>query len=221
MTIITPDQAMRTARPLSYRLLSPPIETYHDGLKRVLDVSFAVVLFILALPLIALGTALVKLTSRGPVFFKQTRVGLLGREFEIVKLRTMVHNAEEGTGAVWCKANDPRVTRVGRFLRLTRIDELPQLWNVLRGDMSLVGPRPERPEFLPTLRRQVPGFDHRHRVRPGITGLAQVHFQYAASVEDAVVKTHYDLEYIREMGIWTDMKVLAKTVLVVLTFSGR
>lgn len=222
MTIITHEQVLGTRRiPSSVRLLGTRHESYHDGLKRWLDMTFAVILLVLALPLLLLGIALVRLSSRGPVFFRQTRLGLHGKRFSIIKLRTMVQDAERDTGAVWAAENDPRVTPVGRFLRLTRIDELPQLWNVLRGEMSLVGPRPERPEFLSELREQVPGYERRLGVRPGITGMAQVCFQYCSSVDETRVKVQHDLRYLRSMSLSTDLKVLARTVLVVLSASGR
>jgi sugar transferase (PEP-CTERM system associated) len=190
------------------------------AMKRLLDVSTAAVGFVLALPLMALTAIAIKLTSHGPVLYHQSRVGRRGRVFTVHKFRSMRQDAESGTGAVWARANDSRVTRVGRLLRRTRLDELPQLWNVLIGDMSIVGPRPERPEFVSSLTRQIPFYGQRHIVRPGLTGWAQVRYTYGASVEDAMEKLQYDLFYIKNMSIGLDLFVLAKTVKTVLTGSG-
>ncbi|TVP74794.1 MAG: sugar transferase [Gemmatimonadales bacterium] len=222
MTIITHEQVLGTRRrPSAPGWLRTDARSYHDGFKRWMDLVLTVGLGLASLPLLLLGMLLVRLTSSGPVFFRQTRVGRDGRTFEIVKLRTMVQDAERGTGAVWACEGDPRITPVGRFLRRTRIDELPQFWNVLRGDMSLVGPRPERPEFHEELGRQLPGFHRRIAVRPGLTGRAQVEFQYCGTVEEMRVKLRHDLQYIREMGLSTDLSLLLRTVFVVLRAAGR
>ena len=162
----------------------------------------------------------VKCTSRGPALYHQQRVGLQGRVFMVHKFRSMRLDAERETGAVWARQNDNRVTPIGRLLRRSRLDELPQMWNVLRGDMSFVGPRPERPEFVSSLTREIPFYGQRHTVRPGLTGWAQVRFAYGASVEDSMEKLQYDLFYIKNRSISLDFFVLAKTVKTVLMQVG-
>jgi sugar transferase (PEP-CTERM system associated) len=191
-----------------------------DGLKRAIDALSAVIGLIVALPIMLLVAVAVKTTSRGPVFYHQSRVGQRGRVFVVHKFRSMREDAEKGTGAVWATKQDNRVTRVGRFLRLTRLDELPQLWNVLRGDMSLVGPRPERPEFVSSLTKEIPFYGQRHTIRPGLTGWAQVRYTYGASVEDALEKLQYDLFYIKNRSLALDLFVIAKTVKTVLMRQG-
>ncbi len=189
-------------------------------LKRCADVLISVALFILAAPLMACTAAAVALDSRGPVLFSQLRVGKDGRPFQVFKFRSMIVNAEESTGPTWASLNDPRVTRVGRIVRKLRIDELPQIFNVLRGEMSLVGPRPERPEFVAELERAVPYYGVRHRIRPGITGWAQVSYGYGADEDDALEKLRYDVYYVKNHGMFFDLKILFKTVRVVLTAAG-
>ena len=191
-----------------------------NGLKRLTDVVCATIGLILALPIMLLVAVAVKFTSPGPVFYHQPRVGQRGRVFVVHKFRSMRQDAEKGTGAVWATKQDNRVTAVGRFLRLTRLDELPQLWNVLRGDMSLVGPRPERPEFVSSLTKDIPFYGQRHTVRPGLTGWAQVRYTYGASVEDALEKLQYDLFYIKNMSLSLDLFVIVKTVKTVLMRQG-
>lgn len=191
-----------------------------DGLKRAIDALSAVIGLIVALPIMLLVAVAVKTTSRGPVFYHQSRVGQRGRVFVVHKFRSMREDAEKGTGAVWATKQDNRVTRVGRFLRLTRLDELPQLWNVLRGDMSLVGPRPERPEFVSSLTKDIPFYGQRHTIRPGLTGWAQVLYTYGASVEDALEKLQYDLFYIKNRSLALDLFIIAKTVKTVLMRQG-
>ena len=189
--------------------------------KRGLDLLSAVVgmaALMVVSPFAAVANAL---GSPGPLFFWQTRVGRGGRPFRLVKFRTMVPDAEKESGAVWACANDSRVTPAGRFLRKTRLDELPQVWNVLRGEMSLVGPRPERPEFVAELVRQVPYYQARHAVRPGITGWAQVRYRYGDSVQDALTKLEYDLYYIKHQGFYLEASILVKTAAVMLGFRGR
>jgi sugar transferase (PEP-CTERM system associated) len=188
--------------------------------KRVIDLLAGAMGFVLALPLMLIVAALIKLTSRGPLFYHQARVGQHGRIFTVHKFRSMVPDAEAGTGAVWSQPNDTRITPIGGLLRRTRVDELPQLWNVLRGDMSLVGPRPERPEFVRSLTDQIPFYGQRHVVRPGITGWAQVRYTYGASVEDAMEKLQYDLYYIKNMSLALDLFVLFSTVKTVLQRQG-
>ncbi|MEL6360796.1 MAG: exopolysaccharide biosynthesis polyprenyl glycosylphosphotransferase [Pseudomonadota bacterium] len=184
-------------------------------LKRCLDIAAALTLLIFLAPLLVLTALLVIVDSSGPVFYRQTRVGLGGREFRIWKFRSMRTDAEQG-GAQWAKKNDDRVTRVGRIIRKTRIDEIPQAINVLKGDMSFVGPRPERPEFVDILRQEIPGYDVRHAVKPGITGWAQVLHEYGASVEDARAKLTYDLFYIKNYSLLMDLGIILKTVRVAL-----
>ena len=180
--------------------------------KPVLDFVGAAVLLVLLSPVILLAAALVKLTSRGPAFYRQERVGENGKIFKMIKIRTMVADAEAKCGPVWARRGDPRVTLVGRLLRRTHIDEFPQLINVLRGEMSLVGPRPERPHFVETLRREIRGYDRRLTVRPGITGLAQVRNGYDVTVEGVRRKVRYDLLYARKVCALLDVRILLATL---------
>ena len=188
--------------------------------KRLLDLVGATVLLLLALPVMLLTAGLIALESAGPVLYRQERVGQRGRTFNMLKFRSMRSNAEKDGQARWASASDERVTRVGRFIRKHRIDELPQLVNVLRGQMSLVGPRPERPCFVHSLAKALPHFTLRHSVKPGITGWAQVRFQYAASVDDAAEKLQYDLYYVKNQCLLLDLVILFDTVGVVLTCKG-
>jgi sugar transferase (PEP-CTERM system associated) len=189
------------------------------ALKRAFDVAAAAVGLLLGLPILAVAAVAIKLDSTGPVLYSQERAGAFGKSFRMHKLRSMRTDAE-ARGAVWAAEDDPRVTRVGRFLRRTRIDELPQLWNVLVGDMSLVGPRPERPVFIAELERQIPFFRQRLCMKPGVTGHAQVRCRYGASVEDAQEKLEYDLFYIKRFSLWFDLSILIDTVKVVLLRIG-
>lgn len=216
--------------------------------KRTIDILGAGIGILLTAPIMLVLAGLVKLDSKGPVFYTQTRVGmnrrkadrrlghavaanntrrrerrrddLLGRPFSILKFRTMVVDAERGSGPVWASKNDPRVTRIGRILRKTRMDEIPQFFSVLKGDMSLVGPRPERPTFVADLSTQVDNYSHRLQVKPGITGLAQIENGYDSSLQSVNRKVQYDLEYIRRWSVLNDIRILAKTVVVVLTGKG-
>jgi len=190
------------------------------ALRRLMDVTAAATLLLLAAPVLLLAMALVRLDAPGPVFYRQDRVGLDGRTFGVVKLRTMRVDAERPGEAVWAQAGDPRVTRVGRWLRLSRVDELPQLWSVLRGEMSLVGPRPERPAFVAMLEQQLPGYRLRSLVKPGLTGWAQLCHPYGASVEDARHKLAYDLYYLTRRSLLLDGLILLHTVRTVLTGRG-
>jgi sugar transferase (PEP-CTERM system associated) len=191
------------------------------GLKRATDVSVGLTIGLVSLPFALLASAAIRLTSPGPVLYRQKRVGLGGRTFTIYKFRSMRADAEAATGAIWATpGRDPRVTKVGGFLRRSRIDELPQLWNVLRGDMSLVGPRPERPEFVTGLTKDIPYYGQRHIVRPGLTGWAQVRYAYGATVEDAVQKLQYDLYYIKNMSLALDLYIIFETLKTVLTKGG-
>jgi sugar transferase (PEP-CTERM system associated) len=190
--------------------------------KRAGEAVVAGALLALAAPLAALAAAAVRLSSPGPALYRQTRVGLAGKAFELLKWRTMRADAEEASGPVWATGeHDPRVTRLGRLLRKTRLDELPQLWNVLRGDMSFVGPRPERPHFVQKLREVIPYYDERHSVRPGITGWAQVKFPYGSTIEDAEEKLEYDLYYVKHMSLLLDLAIVLETVKVMLLGRGR
>ena len=188
--------------------------------KRSIDVGLAVAGFVATAPVMLAAAAAITLTSRGGALYRQERVGLNGRVFTIYKLRTMRDDAEAGTGPTWSAMNDPRITRVGQLLRNTRVDELPQLWNVFRGDMSFVGPRPERPGFVVELTAKIPFFSQRHVLKPGITGWAQVHHSYAASIEDATEKLQYDLYYIKNLSIWLDLLILIETVKTVVRQRG-
>jgi len=183
----------------------------YEAVKRLLDVVVALVGLLLTLPLWALIALGIRLASRGPVFFRQRRVGLHGREFRICKFRTMQPDAEKD-GARWADKNDRRVTSFGRFLRLSRLDELPQLWNILKGDMSLIGPRPERPEFVDDLSRRIPHYRQRHLIKPGLTGWAQIHYGYGATVDDARRKLCYDLYYLKHRSVDLDFAILARTI---------
>ena len=187
--------------------------------KRMFDIAASLLLLLLTFPIIALFALLVKIDSKGPAFFRQTRVGLYGQNFNVIKLRSMGTNAEAG-GAQWATANDPRVTRVGRFIRKVRIDELPQTWSVLKGEMSFVGPRPERPEFVADLEDKLPYFAERHMVKPGITGWAQINYPYGASIEDSRHKLEYDLYYAKNYTPFLDLLILLQTLRVVLWHEG-
>lgn len=188
--------------------------------KRATSLAAASLVLLLTFPLIGLIALAIKLDSKGPVFFKQERCGRYGRVFTLCKFRSMIHNAEAATGPRWATDNDSRVTRVGRILRKCRLDEIPQMLNVLKGDMSFVGPRPERPEFVKKLTEIIPYYLQRHTVRPGITGWAQVSFRYGASVEDTIEKLKYDLFYVKNMSLAIDLIILWKTAKIVLLRSG-
>ncbi|HTN13768.1 MAG TPA: TIGR03013 family XrtA/PEP-CTERM system glycosyltransferase [Sphingomonadaceae bacterium] len=187
--------------------------------KRMFDILASSILLFLTFPLILLFALLVKIDSRGPAFFRQTRVGLYGQTFELVKLRSMRTDAEKD-GAKWAQTDDPRVTRVGRFIRKARIDELPQTWSVLKGEMSFVGPRPERPEFVEDLDEKLPYYAERHMVKPGITGWAQINYPYGASIDDARQKLEYDLYYAKNYTPFLDLLILLQTLRVVLWHEG-
>jgi len=193
---------------------------YKKILKRVLDLFFATTGIILTLPVLLITAVLIKLDSKGPIIFKQERVGENGKEFEIYKFRSMKVDAETGTGPVWAGATDDRITRVGRIIRKLRIDELPQLVNVIKGDMSFVGPRPERPFFVKQLRKEIPFYDIRNVVKPGITGWAQINYPYGADMHDAMEKLQYDIWYIKNMSGFLDVMIVLGTFKVVLTGKG-
>lgn len=213
---------------LSIDHLRPSTLIFSDGfrrrwlamiVKRALDILIAITGLILVLPLFVLVGILIKADSLGPILYRQRRVGLRGEPYVMWKFRSMRQDAERN-GAVWAASKDPRVSRVGRWLRKWRVDEWPQLINVLRGEMSCVGPRPERPEFVRELRSSIPYYDLRQSVRPGITGWAQTRFRYGASRDDAHVKLQYDLYYVKNLSLALDLRILANTVKVVLAGSG-
>ncbi len=195
-----------------------PNEPFERLVKRSFDISAALTLLILAIPLVFAIAAAVKLFSKGPILYRQKRVGQRGRVFELIKFRTMVPDAEKKTGAVYASEDDPRVTRLGRLLRSLRLDELPQLINVLKGDMSFVGPRPERPQFVSRFVKEVPGYAERHKVKPGITGLAQVRGFYDTSAEN---KLKYDLAYIYNYNFSLDLQILLETLKVMISRRGQ
>jgi lipopolysaccharide/colanic/teichoic acid biosynthesis glycosyltransferase len=199
-------------------LLTPSVRAYL-GVKAVLDFGIALTLLVLTAPLIVAAMLLVKLTSTGPALYSQTRLGRHGLPFTIYKIRTMGHECESLTGPRWSTDGDTRITTLGRWLRRTHLDELPQLWNVLRGDMSLIGPRPERPEFMPTLEQAVPLYRKRLQVRPGVTGLAQVQLPADSDLDSVRIKTAYDLHYIRQAGLLLDGRIAWATFLKLIGFS--
>ena len=188
--------------------------------KRLFDVAVSLVLLLLTAPLIVLAALAVKLESRGPAFYRQRRVGHYGQLFEVVKIRSMRVDAEVGGKAVWAQKDDPRITRVGRLIRTLRIDELPQAWSVLKGEMSFVGPRPERPQFVADLEARLPYYSERHVVKPGITGWAQINYPYGASVEDAREKLEFDLYYAKNYTPFLDLLILLQTARVILWPEG-
>ena len=187
--------------------------------KRLFDIAASSLLLGLTAPVIVVFALLVKLDSKGPAFFRQTRVGLFGQDFAVIKLRSMRTDAE-ANGAQWATMDDPRVTRLGKFIRKVRIDELPQTWSVLKGEMSFVGPRPERPEFVAGLEEQLPFYAERHMVKPGITGWAQINYPYGASIEDSRHKLEYDLYYAKNYTPFLDLLILLQTLRVVLWHEG-
>lgn len=201
-----------------------------EGLNRFVNILLAGGALLVLLPLLVLIALLIRMTSKGPILYAQSRVGLDrrwrpalalherrledlgGQVFTIYKFRTMRVDAERLSGAVWAKEHDPRVTWLGRYMRILRLDEIPQLWNVLRGDMNVVGPRPERPSIVARLREDIPEYQFRHRVKPGITGLAQIHQNYDRSLEDVRSKVRWDLSYIRDQGLLLDVAIMLRTV---------
>lgn len=188
--------------------------------RRVLSILASAVLLVVVLPLLPFVILTIKLDSAGPVLYRQPRVGRGGKLFFCYKFRTMRADAEADTGPTWARDHDPRITRVGRFLRFSRLDEIPQLWNVLKGDMSFVGPRPERPEFVEWLSKQIPYYSVRHAVRPGITGWAQIRYKYGNTVEGAKEKLQYDLYYIKNVSMGLDLLIMLRTIKIVLLGRG-
>jgi sugar transferase (PEP-CTERM system associated) len=207
---------------LSWLLFSPGfhVSRFLVIYKRLASIVSSITGLLLSLPLLPFVALVIKLTSPGPLFYKQKRVGKDDAVFDCYKFRTMRADAEADTGATWATDDDPRITRVGRFLRAARLDEIPQLWNVLRGDMSLVGPRPERPEFVEELTKEIPLYHMRHAIRPGITGWAQVRYRYGSSVEDAKEKLRYDLFYIKNMSPGLDLLIFLQTIKIILWGRG-
>ncbi len=210
--------------------LTPSTMVFADGfrlnqrmlfLRRMVSIATSLIILLLCLPLIPFIVLAIKLTSAGPALFRQERVGRNGTSFTLYKFRTMYHNAESETGPIWVENDDPRITPVGKFLRISRLDEVPQLWNVLKGDMGFVGPRPERPEFVQWLAEAIPYYNLRHIIRPGVTGWAQVRYQYGASLEDTKEKLKYDLYYIKHMSLALDLLILLETIRTVLNARGR
>ncbi|NND70648.1 MAG: sugar transferase [Rhodothermales bacterium] len=202
-------------------VLPIPMPAWEETTKRGLDIGASILVLGLGFPLWAFISILIKMTSPGPIIYKQERVGQYGRTFTMLKFRTMSNDAEAETGPVWAVENDPRHTRVGRWLRRTRVDEIPQFVNVLKGEMSLVGPRPERPFFVEELSQEIPLYNRRHRVKPGITGWAQVKWKYDASLADVRQKVKYDLFYIENMSLRMDFKILFRTLRTSVTAQGR
>ncbi len=194
---------------------------WEKKIKRLMDIFFSLVLLLISSPVLIATAIAIKLESKGPVFYKQERSGLNGKVFKIIKFRSMVQDAEKKTGPVWSQKNDPRITKTGAFIRRVRIDELPQAFNVFMGDMSLVGPRPERPYFVEKLSEEIPLYKRRLKVRPGVTGWAQVKHKYDENVEDVKTKLRYDLFYIENMSLRNDLKILFRTVFVVLFGKGH
>ncbi|PYQ82399.1 MAG: hypothetical protein DMG01_01075, partial [Acidobacteria bacterium] len=184
------------------------------------DVAVATAALLVLTPVLVAIAIAIRLTSRGPVFYRQRRVGQNGQLFHVHKFRSMCQDAEAASGAVWAAKGDARITPLGRILRRTRLDELPQFWNILCGHMSLVGPRPERPEFVGALSQQIRFYAQRHIVKPGLTGWAQVRYTYGASVEDALEKLQYDLFYIKHMSITMDLMIMLETVKTVILRRG-
>ena len=214
---------------VSLRAVRPSWFVFSDGfhrskwidlLKRVLDLAAGMIGLAASMPIMIVVSLVVRLESKGPIIFRQTRVGRMGKCFEVLKFRSMNVDAEKSNGAQWASENDPRVTRIGRFLRKYRLDELPQFVNVIRGEMSFVGPRPERPCFVEELRKTIPYYDERHSVRPGVTGWAQVQYAYGASIEDAFNKLEYDLFYWQNMSLTFDLAIIFQTIRIVIGGRG-
>ena len=208
----------KTQNPIKWKgensLLRNLTRRFYATSRPVIDIVVSSICLSLALPVIIFFGIVIKLTSKGPMFYTQERVGKDGSLFEIIKLRTMVADSESENGAVWAKNNDNRVTIIGRFLRKTHLDELPQLVNVIKGEMSIIGPRPERPVFVERFKKEIPGYDKRLNVKPGITGMAQCYYKYDESIQDVCRKLRYDLTYVKNMGWLLDLKIIALTAIV-------
>lgn len=196
------------------------VRKLYASVKRVFDITLTIIGLIFLSPIFLIVAMLVKLTSKGPIIYSQTRVGQYGEEFDIYKFRTMNVDAEKETGPVWAAQNDSRLTPIGRFLRKSHLDELPQLFNVIKGSMSLIGPRPERPVFVDEFKQAIPDYEKRLNVKPGITGLAQVWHKYDEDINDVKRKLKYDLLYIKKLCFWGDFNILLRTFRVVFTGEG-
>lgn len=194
---------------------------WEKKLKRVIDLIISLLILVLSAPITILTAIAIKIDSKGPVLFKQERLGQNGKPFNVLKFRSMIQDAEKYTGPVWSQKDDPRVTRMGKFVRKVRIDEIPQMFNVLKGEMSLVGPRPERAYFVEKLSKEIPYYKRRLKVRPGITGWAQIKHKYDESIEDVKIKLRYDLFYIENMSLRMDFKILFRTIFVVAFARGH
>ncbi len=192
----------------------------YEMMKRVSDLIFAFLIGIVSLLFYPLIFILIKTTSPGPIFYRQKRIGQAGKIFKIIKFRTMSQDAEKTTGAVWAISDDPRITKIGKFMRRARLDELPQIWNILKGEMSFIGPRAERPEFNEAL-RSVPFYEERYLIKPGLSGWAQINFRYGSSIEDTTQKLKYDLYYIKNRSIILDLGIALKTLRIMLQRSGK
>ncbi len=216
----TPQQWHMNSYSIQAKALTMEKSLTHRSIKRFADIIGAVLALLLLAPLFPLIALAIFLDSQGSIFFRQLRMGRHGSLFYIFKFRSMYPNAEKNTGPVWASEADPRITKVGSFLRKTRLDELPQLLNVLKGDMSLVGPRPERPEFLDQLNKNIPFYNARHSVKPGMTGWAQVLYPYGASMEDSFEKLRYDLYYIEKQSFLMEIEILLRTILLIFTQHG-
>ena len=195
-------------------------DSFEKKVKKIADTMIGILICVITFPIMLLSGIIIKLESPGPVFYRQKRVGLGGEEFNLIKFRSMRSDAEKD-GPQWSQENDPRITRYGKFMRKTRIDELPQLWNVLKGEMSFIGPRPERGVFIKQLEKELPYYNMRHLVRPGVTGWAQVMYPYGASMEDSLRKLEYDLYYIKHQKIIFDILIFFRTIKIVLFGKGR
>ena len=213
--IIVPVQVEKQFTSINYKLI------YLTGIKRFMDLVLSVLFFVTGLPFYIIFGLLIKLDSKGPVLFKQIRAGLQNSSFLLYKFRSMGFHAEADTGPIWTAQNDPRITKVGQFLRRFRFDEFPQLLNVLKGEMSLVGPRPERPFFVEKLKQEYPFYMRRLKVRPGITGWAQIKHPYDEHLEDVREKLRHDFYYIENVSLWLDLKIIIRTVRVMLSGKGR
>jgi exopolysaccharide biosynthesis polyprenyl glycosylphosphotransferase len=210
--MVRPSWLIFAGRGRATRLENVVREAAHRGL--------AAIGLALSLPLALITAALIKLESKGPVFYRQERVGENGRLFEVIKFRSMRTDAEKDGVPIWARADDDRTTRVGRFIRATRIDEIPQFWNIIKGEMSFVGPRPERPHFVEQLAKEIPFYEHRHLTAPGLTGWAQIKYPYGASVDDARQKLQYDLYYIKNQSLALDFVIVFETIKTVLFRKG-